>query len=114
MWVFVDTAERIGSLQPRDVATSRNKPARLGRGDAFVEMCKRQDTRCAAYPALRWLVPWSAMFGLPVRGVCERCQMMNIYVILFFLLPFGGMICAVVVLAREKRARSHQRHLGLR
>ena len=40
--------------------------------------------------------------------------MMNIYVILFFLLPFAGMIGAAVVLARERRARSHQRHSGLR
>jgi hypothetical protein len=36
--------------------------------------------------------------------------MMNIYVIVFFLLPFVGMIGAVVVLARERRVRSHQRH----
>jgi hypothetical protein len=45
-----------------------------------------------------------------LNGVCERCQMMNIYVIVFFLLPFVGMIGAVVVLARERRVRSHQRH----
>ncbi|MBB5318200.1 hypothetical protein HDF09_002897 [Edaphobacter lichenicola] len=35
--------------------------------------------------------------------------MMNIYVLAFFLLPFVAMIVAVVVLARERWVRSHQR-----
>ncbi|NYF88054.1 hypothetical protein RBB79_00945 [Tunturiibacter empetritectus] len=40
--------------------------------------------------------------------------MMNIYVYLFFLLPFAGMIVAVVVLARDRWVRGHPRHSGLR
>jgi hypothetical protein len=71
----------------------------FGGDDVFVEGLKRVGTRCAAYLVLR---------------VYERCQMMKIYVIVFFLLPFVGMISALVVLGRERRVRSQQRHSGLR
>ncbi|MBB5341172.1 hypothetical protein [Tunturiibacter gelidoferens] len=40
--------------------------------------------------------------------------MMNIYVFIFLLLPFLGMIGALVVLARDRRVHPGERRSGLR
>jgi hypothetical protein len=40
--------------------------------------------------------------------------MMKIYVFIFLLLPFFGLIGALVVLARDRRVHPRQRHTGLR